>query len=480
MAHQVKALKASDGREFFAYHMDPGTGKTRVTLKDAWRSFERGEIDAVLVLAPNNVKPQWVKWDHLKEDDNDIDEVSKHLADKLPRILKGMWTSSATGDNKKCWAAFEEAINRRHHKLIILSTNYEALLVGDFFEFLKEFCKQYRVMIVADESTRIGKPGSRRTKRAIALADLCKMRREDTGTPVVKSPLKIYSQARFLDKNALPFRTYFGFRNTFCNMGGFQGREVLSYKNLDKLADMVAKFSFRARKEDCLDLPPQVFLKRRVYMTKEQTQAYKEMREEFFTMVQNEGVTAPIVLTQIMRLQQIAGGYVKTPDGKDIAIMEPKYNPKLQEALHLCEDAPGQVVVWARFRPELEGLSSLLPAGSFYEFHGGVPQADRGAIKAGFLRGDRPYLLGTRETGGIGLNQFVGADTVVSISSDFDTEKRIQGDDRNHRIGSERHKKITYYDIVVPNTVDMKILRVLRDDTQISAKVLKETWREWV
>lgn len=480
MKKQTEALAASDGREFFAFFMDPGTGKTRVSLKDTWRSYDRGEIDAVLVLSPNNVKDQWVKWDHMKEDENDIDEVTKHLGLHLPRILKGMWTSSATGENKKCWAAFEDAINRRHHKLIILSVNYEALTINQFFEFLKAFCAEYRVKIVADESTRIGKPGSIRTKRAIKLADICKKRELLTGTPVVKSPTKIYSQARFLSPNALPFKSQFAFRNRYCNMGGFQGRQILSYKNLDELGDLVSKWSFRARSSECLDLPPQIYLKRRVYMTPEQTSAYKTMREEFFATVRADEITAPIVLTQIMRLQQITGGYLKTKDSRDVAIIEPERNPKLLEARTLMDDAPGQVVVWSRFRAELEGLRTLLTPGSYYEFHGGVSERDRPAIKAGFLRGDRPYLLGTESTGGIGINQFVGANVVIHISSDFDTEKRIQADERTHRIGSERHDHITYYDIVVPSTVDMKVLRVLRSDTQISAKVLRETFREWI
>jgi hypothetical protein len=174
MKHQDEALAASKGRDFFAYFMDPGTGKTRVELLDAYREFERGKIDALLVLAPNNVKPGWVSWDHWL-DKGEMDQVTDHLGDKLEHIDKGVWVSSATGEDKKCWADFEKKINsKRRGKFIILSVNYEALLSEQFFEFLKAFCKtEYRVMVVADESTRIGKPGSKRTKRAIKLRELC-------------------------------------------------------------------------------------------------------------------------------------------------------------------------------------------------------------------------------------------------------------------------------------------------------------------
>lgn len=477
--HQVTALARSLGAKFFAYLMDPGTGKTRVLLKDGWRSYEAGDIDAVLVLAPNSVKTSWVKWPHMKEEPDDWDQVEEHLWEQRSKILKGVWTSSATGDDKKAWAQFEDDINKRHHKLIILAVNYEAELTEQFYEFLKAFCKQFRVMIVADESTRIGKPGSKRTKRSINLSRLCKMQRILTGTPVVKSPLRIYSQSKFLDQNALPFRTFFGFRNHFANMGGFQGRQVLSYKNLEELGTLMEEWSYRVRKEDCLDLPPRTFLKRRVYMTPEQNKAYKTMREEFFAEVRSDEVTATIVLAQMTRLQQICGGYL-TKDGKIIEIIPPERNPKLMEAKQLLDDAPGQVVVWFRFKPELQGFKQLLKPEDYYEFHGDVPEKERPAIRQSFKRGTRPYLLGTAATGGIGINEFLVADTVIRVSHDFDTESRIQSDDRTHRMGSEMHDKITYYDILVPNTVDVKIHRVLRTDTQVSAKVLKEQWREWV
>lgn len=480
MKHQTEALKAMDGREYFGLFMDPGTGKTRVALKDAWREYDRGHIDAVLVIAPNSVKTSWVKWDHMKEDAADLDQVEEHLPEHLPRILKGVWVSSASGKDKKAWSEFEDAINHRHHKLVILVINYEAMLSEQFFEFLKAFCNELRVMIIADESTRIGKMGSKRTKRAIKLARFCLFRRILTGTPVVKSPMKIYSQSKFLDEKAIPWRSVFSFRNHFCVMGGFKNYQILSFKNLEELTEIILRWSYRARKEDCLDLPPRVYLKRRVYMTPEQERAYNTMRKEFYAEVAGKEITASIVLTQIMRLQQIAGGYITDKDGVIHEIVPPERNPKLLEAYEILDSAPGSVVTWFRFKPELLGFRKLLKPGSFFEFHGDIPEKLRPAIRTAFKRRERPYLLGTESTGGIGINEFLVADVVTHVSSDFDTEKRIQADDRNHRIGSEMHEKITYYDILVPNTVDVKIHRVLRSDTQISAKLLRDNWKEWI
>lgn len=480
LQHMNDALEKSKGRKFFGLWMDPGTMKTTVTLQDAWRWYEAGKIDALLILAPNNVKDGWVKWPHM-DTPEDHDEITNTFKPEIQtRIIKGLWISNATSANKKCWKEFEDRIQNPQNKLVVLSVNYESLLTEQFFDFLTEFCKSFRTFIVADESTRIGKPGSKRTKRAIKLRKLCVARRALSGTPIIKSPLKVYSVSKFLDDNALPYKSMFSFKNHFCELGGFKGKEILGYKNLDELADLMDPWTYRARKNECLDLPPQIFLKRAVYMTPEQVRAYNEMREEFMTEVKGDLIEARIVLAQMTRLQQISGGYLRTKDGREVEIIPPARNPKLIMARDLIDEAPGQVVVWARFKPELYGLAQLLPPGSFYHFNGDVPEKDRSAIKSGFKRGDRPYLLGTRDTGGIGVNQFLVADTVISTSCDADTEKRIQGDDRNHRMGSQMHEKITYFDIYVPNSVDVKIHAILRGDTKLSAKILRDEWTKWI
>jgi hypothetical protein len=47
-------------------------------------------------------------------------------------------------------------------------------------------------------------------------------------------------------------------------------RVVNSFKNLDELADKLKDFSYRVLKEDCLDLPDKIFIKRQITLTKDQ------------------------------------------------------------------------------------------------------------------------------------------------------------------------------------------------------------------
>jgi SNF2 family DNA or RNA helicase len=475
--YQTEARELAKDREYFGYFMDRGTAKTRPLLQDAVYNFQKGRIEALLVLCPNSVKTSWVAWPHMLEEGDDPDQVDKHIPDA--RAIKGVWTSAMTGENKKAWAAFEKTINAKPSRLIVLSVNYEALLGDHVMGFLKDFCKQFRVMICADESTRIGVAKSKRTKRAITLARLCPIRRILTGTPVKKSPMKIYTQAVFLDKQALPFNSQYAFRNRYCIMGGFKNKKILDYQNMDELSDLIAAFSFRKQRLPS-EGPPKVYIPRRVDMTTEQAKAYKEMREEFMTNVKGEDITATIVLTQILRLQQICGGYLNK-DGKIIEIIPPSRNPKVQETLELLEDLP-KCVVWFRFREELAALGSELTRLKipFFEFHGGLSDKEKVQVRKAFYRGERPYVLATTQTGGIGIDEFKVSGAAIFFSRDFDTEQQEQAEGRTDRVGSQIHDSLAYYDVYVPNSIETKIHRVLRGDAKLSARLLKDQLLAWI
>ena len=171
------------------------------------------------------------------------------------------------------WRRFEREISEqaaKRNKLVWLSANVESLLVARAFEFYENVINAFhgRVMIVVDESTVIGTPGSKRTKAAHKLRALCSKARIMSGTPVIKSPLKAFSQFGFLDPDILGFGSFYAFRNRYAVMGGFENRQVIHYKNLEELQQKIGSCSFRVLKSDCLDLPKQTFLKRRIDMTK--------------------------------------------------------------------------------------------------------------------------------------------------------------------------------------------------------------------
>lgn len=465
-------------REYDGLFADAGTGKTRMYLRRAQIQHAAGEIDAMIVLAINSLKTNFVAWPHMLEElDEEADAVTTHLGDD--DVVKGVWISGATGRNKKAWQQFERDIDKTD-KLIVLVINFEALLSEQFYSFLQAFMKKYRTYFVVDEGTRIGEPGSQRTKRAIKLAPLAVRRTDGTATPVLKRPTKIYSQAKFLSPDALGFKSFYAFRNRYCIMGGYEGRQIMDYKNLDELADKIANFSFNVKIEDVREMPPRDWKKHYVSMTPEQGRAYRTMREQFFAQIGDEEITARIVLAQITRLQQILGGFLSNDEGEVVEIIPPERNPKVLETWDIIKDAPGQTVVWFRFKPELGAMARYLDSKGvgYFEFTGEFNDQEKLVIRKRFKQGKRPVLLGTASSGGIGVDEFKVARDAIFFSNDFDTERRFQTERRSWRIGVDEPTR--YHDILVPNSVDTKIIRVLRGDAELSARVMREKWREWL
>lgn len=477
--HQKKALLLGRDMPYFAYIMDQGTGKTRTILDDAAHNYRMKKIDALIVINKNSVKTNWVTLDQNPEEP---DAVDQWLPGDIPHI-KGLWQSGANKAEQKQWSDFMGQAVLGRGGLAIMSVNYDALLMERLYVQLEHFCKVRKVMIVCDESTMIGRPGSDRTKKATELRRLCKIARICTGTPIVKSPLKAYSQFAFLSEDILGFGSFYAFKARYCIMGGFEGRQVIKHVNLDELSQKIASCSFRVLKSECLDLPPKVFQKRRIYMSDKQEKAYGEMKRTMLATIKGKEVSAQIQLTQVMKLQQITGGYVKMDDGSVVEIVKPEHNPLIKETLGLVEEAGDQkVIVWAHFHEEIDALVSVLRRAGYRvaQFDGRVPERDRLQVRRDFKNGKYDVLVGNAAAGGIGIDEFKIASVVIYFSNSYDTEARIQSEDRTHRGGSEVHDKITYYDLVVPNTVRVKIIGTLRANKSISDEVMRDGIAEWI
>jgi hypothetical protein len=477
--HQQKALLLGRDMPYFAYIMDQGTGKTRTILDDAAHNYRMGKIDALIIINKNSVKTNWVTVDDAPDEK---DAVDTWLPDDVPRI-KGLWMSNANKAEQKQWSDFMGQAVLKRGGMAIISVNYDALLMERLYVQLEHFCKVRKVMIVCDESTMIGKPGSDRTKQATKLRQSCKIARICTGTPIIKSPLKAYSQFAFLNEDILGFGSFYAFKARYCIMGGFEGRQVLRYVNLDELSEKIASCSFRVTKDECMDLPPKVYQKRRIYMSAKQEKAYGDMKRTMLAEIKGKEVSAEIQLTQVMKLQQITGGYVKMDDGSVVEIVKPEHNPLIQETLGLIEEAGDQkVIVWAHFHEEIDALAAVISKAGYRvaKFDGRVSERERLQIRRDFKNGKYDVLVGNQGAGGMGIDEFKIASVVIYYSNSYDTEARIQSEDRTHRGGSEMHECITYYDLVVPNTVRVKIIATLRNNKSVSDEVMRDGLREWI
>jgi SNF2 family DNA or RNA helicase len=304
-----------------------------------------------------------------------------------------------------------------------------------------------------------------------------------TGSPITKNPLDLYTQCEFLDPWLLDFSSYYAFRNRYAEMKTMHvhGRSIQvvdKFQNLGELSDTVKQFSYRVLKEDCLDLPPKVFIKRHVALTPEQKKVYEQMKKAAMAVLNGKVTTTMTVLTQLMRLHQITCGYVTADDGTVQAVE----SNRLNELMSILEDTDGKVIIWANYQTSVSDIMKALTkkygANSFVHYYGLTPQEDRQDNIRKFQNDPEcRFIIGTPQTGGYGIT-LTQANTVIYYSNSYDLEKRLQSEDRAHRIGQK--KTVTYIDLISEDTVDEKIVKALRDKINIASEVMGEDLKEWI
>jgi SNF2 family DNA or RNA helicase len=304
-----------------------------------------------------------------------------------------------------------------------------------------------------------------------------------TGSPVTKNPLDLYSQCEFLDPYLLDFTSYYAFRNRYAEMKTMhlRGRSIQvvdEFKNLGELSDTVKKFSERILKEDCLDLPPKNWIKRHITLSKEQKKAYEQMKKAAMAVLNGKVTTTMTVLTQLMRLHQITCGHFTADDGSTQLIP----NNRITELMNILEETEGKAIIWANYQKDmtqiLDNINKEYGPGSVVDYYGLTPQEDRQDNIRKFQSDPKcRFLVGTPSTGGYGIT-LTAANTVIYYSNGYDLEKRLQSEDRAHRIGQK--KTVTYVDLICEDTVDEKIVKALRDKINIASEVLGEELRAWI
>ena len=466
-AHQMTALEKSWNRETYAYFMEMGTGKTKVLIDNAAMLYDKGKINGILIVAPKGVIGTWYNQ-----------EIPNHLADHVSH-KSVLWQANINQKQQdKLDTLFETG-----EDLHILIMNVEAFSTEKGVQFAQKFLLSHKTLMAIDESTTIKNPKAKRTKNILRLSKLAKYRRILTGSPVTKNPLDLYSQCEFLDPYLLDFQSYYAFRNRYAEMrtANFYGRSVqivAKFRHLEELAEKLKPFSFRVLKEDCLDLPAKTFMKREIELSKEQKEVYKQMKKMALAFFNGKGVTTATALTQIMRLQQITCGHFTADDG---SIQNIKNN-RLTELMNILDEIEGKAVIWAHFQHDVKNIIKEIQKvhgpGSVVDYYGLTPKDIRQNNIEKFQNNDAvKSFVGTPATGGYGIT-LTAASTMIYYSNGYDLEKRLQSQDRIHRIGQK--KPVTYIDIIAEDTVDNRIVKALRKKINIASEVMGEELRDWI
>jgi SNF2 family DNA or RNA helicase len=466
-AHQMTALEKSWNKETYAYFMEMGTGKTKVLIDNLAMLYDKGKVNGALIIAPKGVVGTWYN-----------NELPTHLPDHIENVTV-LWQANITKKQQDSLDTLFEQGEGLH----IIIMNVEAFSTEKGKAFADKFMSCHNTLMAIDESTTIKTPSAKRTKNILNLSREAKYRRIMTGSPVTKNPLDLYSQCEFLSPWLLNFQSFYSFRNRYAqmktlNLHGRQIQIVNGFKNLGELSDKLKEFSYRVLKEDCLDLPDKIFIKREITLTPEQRKLYEQMKKEAIAVLNGKQVTTVNALTQLMRLHQITCGHFTADDGS----LQVLKNNRVTELMDILEETEGKAIIWAHYQHDIKNIikevEKVHGPGSIVDYYGLTPKDIRQPNIKRFQEDPKcRFFVGTPATGGYGIT-LTAANTVIYYSNGYDLEKRLQSEDRAHRIGQK--KSVTYVDLMADDTVDEKIVKALRKKINIASEVLGEELRSWI
>lgn len=445
-----------------------GTGKSFMIINNAAMLYDKGKINAMLIVAPKGVYRNWYK-----------SEIPKHLPDHIPHKM-ACWTASPRKAERIEMEQMMEAVD----DFRILIMNIEAFSTEKGASFAKTFLRVTDALMAIDESTTIKNHKAKRTKNIVKVGSAARYKRIATGSPVTKSPLDLYSQCEFLSPHHLGHTSFYTFQARYAilverKMPTHTFKQIVGYRHLDELKEKLDRFAFRVTKDECLDLPEKIYLRRDVELTDEQKKAYEQMKLMALSILDQGMVSTNNALTQLMRLHQIVCGYVKLDDGQEIELPSNRIN----ELMELLAESSGKVIIWANYRKSIEDIKLAIQKEygmtSVATYYGDTDVDERQEIVDKFSdpTSELRFFVGNPTTGGYGLT-LVSSHTVVYYSNSFDLEKRLQSEDRAHRIGQT--EKVTYIDLIATNTVDEHIVKALRNKIDIASQVLGEELKGWL
>ncbi len=457
--HQRQSLIEGAKPYNFAYFMEMGTGKTKVAIDNAAYLFQAKRIDFAFVVAPNSVYQNWKK------------EIDFHCPEKT-----NIYIWKVTKDKE---------FKYEPDKLTFILMNVEALSHASGKKWLEKKLSVHgmRSLFILDESTSIKNLRASRTKALIKLGQLARYRRILTGSPITKSPLDLFSQCAFLDKKLLGYDSFTVFKSRYAVMysierGGYNIQIPKYYINLEELEYKLKNFSYRVRKKDCLDLPPKMHIKREIELPLEQREAYEKLKASALIILKNDEVSYNNKLTELLKLQQVANGFVKTNDGK---IIDFKTNAKLKELMSILEESEDKCIIWANYVHNIETIKKKLEetygTDSVVSIYGKDSVEVRNRAVESFQSDDRcRFLIGNPTVGGYGLT-LTAAKYVIYFSNSYNLEVRQQSEDRAHRYGQT--SQVTYIDLIARDTIDEMVLYNLENKLKLSAQTLGEQVQKW-
>jgi len=343
-------------------------------------------------------------------------------------------------------------------------------------------------LVVVDESHKIKGAQANASRLLGRVSKYVRRRVILTGTVMPHSPLDVFGQWRFLQPYAFGElqpdgstrqATITGFRTRYAELGGWMGKEVVSFKRLDEMQMIMAKNAVVARKAEALDLPPTTDVTIPVTLSAAEKRAYSDMKDQLATQLSSGALASvPNRLAQLLRLRQITAGHL--PD--DNGVINVVGNSKVNTIRSLVQDTLAgehRIVVFAYFTIEIAMLKQALKAGpgdqptEVMVIEGGTSNDDRQRMRRRFGSDDpaRMVLIAQIKTMSLAVNELITSNHAIFASMSQQRDDWVQARDRLDRIGQTR--PVTYWYALAPGTVDEVILKSHRERTSLEDAMLR-------
>ena len=229
------------------------------------------------------------------------------------------------------------------------------------------------------------------------------------------------------------------------------------------------------KKSECLDLPEKIYYKRYVDLSPEQMEDYNKLKDELMLLIEQDNVmTVNNVLTKLLKLHQIACGFINHDEGVKVY----ENSKKIEELGNTIDEMSGKIIIWANYIHNIKEIESFIKKeygeNSVVTYYGETSAEDRDIAKQRFNNDPEcRFFIGNPQTAGYGLT-LVAAENEIYFSNSYDIEKRQQSEDRAHRIGQT--KNVNIVDIIARNTVDETIMKSLKTKKSLQDIVMVDGW----
>ena len=425
--HQELALNYMRLNEGFALFLDMGLGKTLVSLFRISELFLEGKIENALVICPKPVIGSWQR---------DIPLAEQYHKVSLENVIE--------------------------------VTNYEQLLTKSG---KKKYMEKQWDIVILDESHYIKNKSAKRTKACLELALNAYIL---SGTPVANGQLEnIYSQFTFLYpyKNrqwihSKIFGSWTDFTKKYCILN--QWYQPYKYINVDKLQDIISQYSYRATKEECLDLPEKLPDKIFEIELKEKA-IYKELMKH--STVEKFDLLADNSLSRMAKLRQVCSGFLNVEDESIGLKCE-----KIKILDNFISDFDKKLVIFYEFNYSFKQITKLLKKKNINYVYLNGEQKNKQIWKEFQNNPEVQVIVTQYRSGNAGIDLYK-ADTMLFYEPTLSSNILEQARDRIHRIGSTGRPSYIFF--LTKGTIEEKIYKSLTEYSDFNEKLFEEYMLEY-